>query len=808
MRKVLTLLMTLASISLIADVLPECMRVYPTPQEVKLGKKDFFQKPGAVTIQNIDTMDADALRAFKSFLNVQKEAAFTLTWRMDKGLPNEGYILMLGASGVDISARDDAGLFYAAKTLRQLLASGQYRAVQINDWPAIPFRGTVEGFYGQPWSFEARKSQFRFYGDWKMNTYIYGPKDDPFHGFSTRWRDPYPEAEAARIADLVKVAHENKVNFVWAVHPGRDIQWKDDSDIKACAAKFEMMYALGVRSFAVFFDDIGGEGARAEKQVELMNYVNRNFVRQKPDVTPLIICPTQYNKAWSNGTYLETLGQGLDEDIMIMWTGDSVCTDISLKSMQWINQKLGRKAYIWWNWPVADYCRSAHLLLGRTYGLDPENAELYSGFVSNPMDKPEASKIPLFGVADYCWNPKGFNSEQSWNDSFPRLFPYVHAAVRKFAEHNSDQGPNGHGYRREESVAIAPTVAKVVEALKAGKPAPKEDLQKIREEFQAIQESATTILRWCKNPLFVEDTSNWLQVFRIVGEIGEVLTQSLAGEIPEQQALQAVLHARSTRMAISKAHAAKPFQKSPTDVATRVLLPYVDLAATTLYQHLWLNTTGKKAPATKAEYYEFITNIEALKNLQVARESGYVLLPKVHEPKTIQPGEWFGIKLPDGVPVIWAHFILDNPNVIKQGRLQVSTDGGKSWGDRSMVVLPKGENGNMEIRHIKPEDGVNAVRYINTSKLPITITLRMVKVDVPADSEANVFGAMTDGDWHSCYTIPAGSSVRVQLPAPTVTPENTRVLATSGTYTVTYEADTVIISADPRYPLNIYEIIH
>ena len=198
---------------LLADVLPESMRVYPTPQEVTLSSA-MVTKPKAVKIVPAAGLDADAARVLGEMFKVLPEADFTVAWAVDASLPKEGYTLALTAQGVAIAAADGTGFFYAAKTLKQLFASGKAQAVTIKDWPAVPFRGTVEGFYGQPWSFEARKSQFRFYGDWKMNTYIYGPKDDPYHGFSTRWRDPYPEAEAQHIAELVRVAHENKVNFV------------------------------------------------------------------------------------------------------------------------------------------------------------------------------------------------------------------------------------------------------------------------------------------------------------------------------------------------------------------------------------------------------------------------------------------------------------------------------------------------------------------------------------------------------------------------------------------------------------------
>lgn len=87
------------------------------------------------------------------------------------------------------------------------------------------------------------------------------------------------------------------------------------------------MYQLGVRSFAVFFDDISGEGTNPQKQAELLNYIDDTFVKVKSDVTPLIMCPTEYNKSWSNpkGNYLTTLGEKLNPSIQIMWTGEPCC---------------------------------------------------------------------------------------------------------------------------------------------------------------------------------------------------------------------------------------------------------------------------------------------------------------------------------------------------------------------------------------------------------------------------------------------------------------------------------------------------
>lgn len=792
------------ALTLRADTLPPSMRVYPTPQEVSLTGGD-FASPAEIALAPAEGFDADARAALAKSFKVAEKAPFTLSWKLEKGLPKEGYTLVLRETGADLAAADASGLFYGVQTLRQLLAADRYTGVALKDWPDVAFRGTVEGFYGLPWSFEARKRQFAFYGETKMNTYVYGPKDDPFHGFSNRWRDPYPEAEARQIAELVRVAHANKVNFVWAVHPGRDIHWKDDSDMKACVAKFEMMYALGVRSFAVFFDDIGGEGARAEKQVELLNYVNRNFVRAKGDVTPLLLCPTQYNRAWSGGPYLETLGKGLDPDIMVMWTGNSVCSDITKDTAEWFAAKVGRKPYIWWNWPVSDYCKS-HLLLGKCYGNDPTNGPRYAGFVSNPMDKPEASKIGLFGVAAYAWNPDDYDPDAAWRDGIRRNFPQIAGAVQTFADHNSDQGPNGHGYRREESVAVAPVAGRVVAAIDAGQPPAKADLEALSAEFARIRQAGGDIQTKCGNPLFLKEIGDWADLFARFGAAGETVAKAVAGEGTPEAALAALLAYRADQAAISARNAVKPYQGGAgVVVASRVLTPCLDRMGAALYDRLWRETAGHPAPKAEAKLYRFITDVDALKNLSVSRKGQFVQLPRVLEPKTLGPGQWMGILLPDGVTATWVHFILDSADAIKQGRVQVSADGGKTWTERAAVFRGNGQEGEMEIRHINPKDGINAARYVNVSDKPVTVTLRQFKVDVPKDATANTVEAMTDGVLESGYALAAGQSVRVALAAP-VTEKNVKVLAT-GPVAVRFEAAAVTLTAGDK-PVTVHEIIH
>ena len=183
---------------------------------------------------------------------------------IDNPAVDGAYTLKITKKGISIQASEDLGVFYAIQTLRQIMESPvaeggkKLPCLEINDAPVFPYRGVVEGFYGTPWSHEVRLSLIKFYGKYKLNTYIYGPKDDPYQS-SHNCRLPYPAKEQQNIKELVEACKRNRVEFVWAIHPGKDIQWNEE-DYQNLVHKFNLMYADGVRSFAIFFDDISGEG--------------------------------------------------------------------------------------------------------------------------------------------------------------------------------------------------------------------------------------------------------------------------------------------------------------------------------------------------------------------------------------------------------------------------------------------------------------------------------------------------------------------------------------------------------------------
>ncbi len=521
--------------------------IYPTPQDCRLQEQ--------------------YTRVRKITTEIRSRKSKGSNW--DKLPPKEGaYAITITPGTLKAIANDETGLYYAKQTLTQLLRNvphaqlaqrdpfpdkslkevaqmGELPLGEIIDWPDLPFRGTVEGYYGAPWSAEARKSQFEFYGRNKMNIYIYAPKDDKYHHGGSCYV-PYPADEARKLGELVKYAHKNHVRFVWAIHPANTINWNQDggkTDMDRLCKKLEQMYDIGVRDFGVFVDDAFGEIGKASRQVTLCNYLLEHFIRKHKDVSQqLIMCPTGYNRAWANVDYLRELGQGLDKSIHIMWTGDSVVHDITLGGQQWVNEQVGRPTFIWWNWPVNDYRRN-RLPMGRTYGLgqQDEMKTAMSGFVSNPMEQSEASKVALFGVADYCWNIKGFDSVPSWKEGIRRLYPESHDAVQAFCDHNSSLTPSTHGYYREESVDLAETAGRFRDSLAKGAP-DASGVERMAREFQRIEQAGKVLMTGKDLKEVREDAAPWFQKFRLAGSAGTNALRALS-ETDTVRSLDALLPA-------------------------------------------------------------------------------------------------------------------------------------------------------------------------------------------------------------------------------------------------------------------------
>jgi hyaluronoglucosaminidase len=202
----------------------------------------------------------------------------------------------------------------------------------------------------------------------------------------------------------------------------------------------------------------------------------------------------------------------MDKSVEIMWTGNSVVHTIDKESMEWINERIQRKGYIWLNFPVSDFVRD-HILLGPTYGNGLDIAEDLSGFVSNPMEHAESSKIALYSIADYTWNMKNYDYMSSWDKALKDLLPESAEALKIWASYNEDLGPNGHGFRRDESRELQP-IAKA--ALKGDKNA----IAQLYVKCMELKLAINLLLADKTNPALIVEQRPWLEYGKLVAQFG------------------------------------------------------------------------------------------------------------------------------------------------------------------------------------------------------------------------------------------------------------------------------------------------
>ncbi|MEV5610616.1 beta-N-acetylglucosaminidase domain-containing protein [Streptomyces sp. NPDC052225] len=437
----------------------------------------------------------------------------------------EGYALRAAHGTVALGGTDATGQFYAAQTLRQLVTRHTVAGASVSDHPSMRLRGSIEGFYGPPWTTAERLDQMDFLGEVKSNTYVYAPKDDPYH--RDKWRDPYPADKLKELGDLVDRAAANHVRFTFAVSPGGSICYSDPADVKALTAKLQALYDLGVRSFSVPLDDISytkwncagdqttfgapGRGPAAQAQVGLLNTLQQDFVATHDDTHALQMVPTEYGDL-TDTAYKQELRAHLDPAVEVMWTGtDVVPPEITNSQAQQASKLFGRKVFVWDNYPVNDFGRTAGRLLLAPY--DKREAGLsdnLSGLVSNPMNQEAASKLAVFTMSDFAWNDRGYDRTRSARQSALHLAggdARVADAVQVFVDLNHMAPTFGSTPWQPQSPILS---ARLASFWKTYDTDPRAALRVLAPTAATIERTPAVLRAGVPDPLFLHDADRWL----------------------------------------------------------------------------------------------------------------------------------------------------------------------------------------------------------------------------------------------------------------------------------------------------------
>lgn len=365
--------------------------------------------------------------------------------------------------------------------------------------------GVIEGFYGRPWSHRDRLDVFRFMGRVGLNLYVYAPKDDPWH--RERWREAYPDSTLRRLAELVDSAAAHGVEFWFAISPGGSMVYADTADYRLLLAKIDQVRRLGIARFGLFLDDVpttlshaadrAAYGSLAAAHADLANRLANDLASRGAE---LVVTPTTYTHAWGDRGYLEELGRLADSTIPFFWTGvDVAAPTISAADAAGWGALIGRRPWVWDNYPVNDYARW-RLFLGPVTGRSADLAGAIGALAANPMNEAHASMIALHTLAQYARDPGGYDPDRALAAALDELYgpeaaAALHPVVAAFRDYGWEPNVFEPLYVLRDTIALAAIqhtladLAAGVEGLKEVRSAGSEPLEPLIAEVAPFAEA-------------------------------------------------------------------------------------------------------------------------------------------------------------------------------------------------------------------------------------------------------------------------------------------------------------------------------
>lgn len=679
-----------------------------------------------------------------------------------------------GRAEVVVLGETTDAAFYALASLEQMLDGGtsSLPCATLYDYADLKSRGIVEGYYGYPYSVSVKKDLMRFMMRYKMNTYLYGAKSDPYH--SNYWQQAYPttiteeqEKNGWLTQDMVKEiaqeSHETKVNFIWAIHPGNNFVGSS-SVISDIMGKFQKMYNLGVRQFGVFVDDVSIPSSDADMKTNADRVTGLQQAIEKKwnvagtaaadTVRPLHFVPQIYCNNFASSTdqynrFFKALSS-TPSYVTIYTTGQGVWSVPNENDLAKPAAQLGRNVAWWWNYPCNDNAD------GQIYPMDmysnfydmpsvvsscraPSSLNNGMGVVSNPMQEGEVAKIPLFSVADMAWNVGAFNNSTSWEASFKAALPGNEAAQKAFRY----LAP----YLRYNDPSELSSLISSYKATK--KPAQLVTLMgEIADNCAELLKLKDSEVEGEK--LLYNDLSPWLLKLQAMSTAAKGMLENAAdgGKGDERWtnylAQLATVNGLSTEEAY-KAYALEGMGNSisvserPSQPSQLYLEPFVKYMTTNTLGNYFEQTAAPTKP-------QFMTNVSGVRGNVSGSTTLSVLTSKV---VTLQKGQWVGVQLVS--PTLLENLSVSDTLVARHS--VVFSPDGKQW-----TRLTAAES--------KPEDYVRYVAVVNDNDAPaaLKLTAKSLRLTIPAtpiitaatvpdgevyDSHAASY--MYDGDY-STYT--------------------------------------------------------
>lgn len=409
--------------------------IFPKPKHLSAEKYFSFSEEISVSLKSFEGLSPEPVSTV--FGDVQKNGNLEISlfrYNALSELSDEAYRMHLeekdGKLYVSLYAPSDRALIRGLFALRRMTAKNEFPIGEITDYPSFAVRGYIEGFYGKPWKSTERPEMLRLMALFGENTHYYAPKDDPYH--RSKWREPYPEREAALLKSLVDEAGKLFVDFYYCIAPGLSMKYSDEGEFEALKAKTRQLYALGISRFGLLLDDIPSDLFYGEDKARYGNAVNahielvgkyRDFLKTLSPDCRLTVCPTSYR---GKGTEPELVdfASAIPSDVDVFFTGSDICSkEITLTEAETFIKNNLHKPLYWDNYPVNDAEMFMEMHLGPVIGRAADLYKGSAGLISNCMEYFNCNKFPLITIASYLWNSENYESEESFIEAVNYLLP-------------------------------------------------------------------------------------------------------------------------------------------------------------------------------------------------------------------------------------------------------------------------------------------------------------------------------------------------------------------------------------------------
>lgn len=264
--------------------------------------------------------------------------------------------------------------------------------------------GIIEGYYGKPWSWEARRDVVDRLTPHGYGFFHYAPKSDPF--LRRRWQEAHPPETSAELRAFSAFCRNRGVRFGVGLSPYEIYRDFDKEAQGALVAKLAELDGLGLDDLAILFDDMRGDlPDLAASQARIVHWI-----AERTSATRIIVCPSYYTDdpildrvfGQRPENYLEDLGALLDPAIEVFWTGEEVCSrEFSPGHLRRVERQLRRKPFLWDNYPVNDGPLMSPFLHVRAFtGRPAAIASHVAAHAVNPALQPTLSQIPAITLAE------------------------------------------------------------------------------------------------------------------------------------------------------------------------------------------------------------------------------------------------------------------------------------------------------------------------------------------------------------------------------------------------------------------------